>query len=33
MTAYAQTHFEIRAVEDFEMEKAMTKANRKNGSR
>lgn len=30
MTAYMQTHFEIRAVEDHETEKAIAKANRNN---
>jgi hypothetical protein len=30
MTAYTQTHFEIRAVEDLELERQLAKANRKN---
>ena len=29
MVAFTQTHFEIKAVEDYETEKAMEKANRK----
>ena len=31
MTAFTQTSFEIRAVEDLETERALAKANRKHG--
>jgi len=33
MTAYTQTHFEIRAVEDLELEKQFAKINRNHGKR